>query len=138
MDTVPCVDDNRSASSIRVLVVEDFEPFRRSVCSILDKNLDLQIVGEASDGLEAISKAARLQPDLILLDVGLPSLNGIEAARRIRKLSPKSKIIFVTQESAYEVVQEAFNLGAWGYVVKTRVGGPISCHRIGASPQAVC
>lgn len=120
MDTVPCVDDNRSAS-IRVLVVEDFEPFRRSVCSMLDKNPDLQIVGEVSDGLEAISKAARLQPDLILLDVGLPSLNGIEAARRIRKLSPKSKIVFVSQESASEVVEEAFNLGAWGYVVKTRL-----------------
>ena len=92
---------------------------------MLDKISNLQIVGEASDGLEAISKAARLQPDLILLDVGLPNLNGIEAGRRIRKLSPKSKIIFVTQESAYEVVQEAFNLGAWGYVVKTRVGGDL-------------
>ena len=89
---------------------------------MLDKNPDLQIVGEVSDGLDAISKAARLQPDLILLDVGLPSLNGIEAARRIRKLSPKSKIIFVTQELAHDVVREAFNLGAWGYVVKTRVG----------------
>lgn len=125
MDTLACVDDNRSGSSVRVLVVEDFEPFRRSVCSMLDKNPDLQIVGEVSDGLKAISEAARLQPDLILLDIGLPSLNGIESARRIRKLSPKTKIIFVTQESACDVVQEAFNLGAWGYVVKTRLRGDL-------------
>jgi len=125
MDTIPCIDDNRGVSSFRVLVVEDFEPFRRSVYSMLDKRPDLQIVAEVSDGLEAVNKAARLQPDLILLDVGLPSLNGIEAARRIRKLSPKSKILFVTQESADEVVREALNLGAWGYVLKTRVGNDL-------------
>jgi DNA-binding NarL/FixJ family response regulator len=80
---------------------------------MLDRRPDLQIVGEVSDGLEAVQKAEELQPHLILLDVGLPSLNGIEAARQIRKLSPKSKILFVSQESAVEVVQEALNLGAW-------------------------
>jgi len=85
----------------------------------------LQIVGKVSDGLEAIRKAEELQPDLILLDVGLPSLNGIEAARQIRKLSPNSKILFVTQESADEIVQEALNLGAWGYIVKSRVGNDL-------------
>ena len=125
MATVPCIDDDRNASSVRVLVVEDYEPFRRSVCSMLDKRRDLQIAGEVSDGLEAVNQAAKLQQDLILLDVGLPSMNGIEAARRIRKLSPKSKILFVTQESSDEVVQEALNLGAWGYVVKTRAGNDL-------------
>src|SRR5690348_7567772 len=120
MSTVPCIDDDRSASSVRVLVVEDYEPFRRYVCSMLNKRHDLRIVGEVSDGLEAVNKAATFQPDLILLDIGLPSMNGIEAARRIRKLSPKSKILFVTQESSDDVVQEALNLGAWGYVVKIR------------------
>jgi DNA-binding NarL/FixJ family response regulator len=92
---------------------------------MLDRRPDLQIVGEVSDGLEAVQKAEELQPDLILLDVGLPSLNGIEAARQIRKLSPKSKILFVTQESADEIVQEALNLGAQGYVVKTMVGNDL-------------
>jgi len=81
--------------------------------------MDLQIVGEVSDGLEAVHKAQDLQPDLILLDVGLPSLNGIEAARQIHKLSPKSKILFVSQESSADVVQGAFSLGAAGYVLKT-------------------
>lgn len=79
---------------------------------------DLQVVCEVSDGLEAVQKAVELRPDLILLDIGLPGLNGIEAARQIRKLVPESKIIFLTQESSPDVVQEAFKLGAWGYVVK--------------------
>jgi DNA-binding NarL/FixJ family response regulator len=103
-------------------VVEDFEPFRRTVCSTLEQRPDLQIIGEASDGLEAVQKAEELQPDLILLDIGLPNLNGIEAAQRIRKLAPESKIIFVTQEPSADVVQEALRIGALGYVVKTHAG----------------
>jgi len=106
--------------TISILIVEDFEPFRRFIRSILGKNPKLQIIGEVSDGMEAVQKAAELKPDLILLDIGLQTLNGIEAARRIRKLSPESKIIFVTQESSADVVQEAFSLGARGYVVKGR------------------
>ena len=80
----------------------------------------MQIIGEVADGLEAVQKTEILEPDLVLLDIGLPTLNGIDAARQIRKLAPKSKIIFVSQESSYEVVQEALHLGAWGYVLKTR------------------
>ena len=71
-----------------------------------------------SDGQDAVRKAGELHPDLILLDVGLPSLNGIEAARQIRKLSHKSKILFVSQESDADVVQEALRIGALGYVLK--------------------
>lgn len=110
-------------AQIRVLVVEDFEPFRRYICSTLSKRSNLQIIGEAADGTEAIQKADDLRPDLILLDIGLPTLNGIAAAREIRKLSPDSKIIFVTQESSADVVQEALGTGALGYVVKTTVNG---------------
>ena len=106
-------------SSSRVLVVEDSEPFRKFVCSILGKRPELQIVGEVSDGLEAVQKAEELQPDLILLDIGLPTLGGIEAARRIRELSPQSRILFVSQDSSVHVVQGALAEGAKGYVVKT-------------------
>ena len=104
-------------SKVAVLVVEDFDPFRQFVCSTLGKRPELQIVGEASDGLEAVRKAEQLQPDLILLDIGLPSLNGIEAAQRIRKLSPRSEILFLSQESSVEVAEEAFNLVASAYIV---------------------
>ena len=104
-------------STTRILVVDDFEPFRRFICSTLQRKTELQIIGEASDGLEGVLKAEELQPDLIVLDIGLPTLTGIEAARRIRKLSPQSKILFVSQESSAEVVEEALRLGA-GYVVK--------------------
>jgi DNA-binding NarL/FixJ family response regulator len=119
------VDDERSASSVRVLVVDDFEPFLRFVRSMLGKRPALQIICEVSDGLEAVQKAEELQPDLILLDIGLPTINGIEAARRIRKLSPQSKILFVTQESSADVVQEALSLGAAGYVLKAQGGSEL-------------
>jgi DNA-binding NarL/FixJ family response regulator len=107
-------------SSIRLLVVEDFAPFRQFIRSTLGERADLQIICEVADGLEAVQKAEELKPDLILLDIGLPTLTGIEAARQIRKLVPESKIIFVSQESSADVVQEAFRLGACGYVVKAR------------------
>ena len=112
-------------SRIGILVVEDYEPFRRFVCSTLGKRPELHIVGEASDGLEAVQKAEELQPALILLDIGLPSLNGIEAARRIRKIAPKSEILFVSQESSVDVVQEALSLGAGGYLVKVDAGSEL-------------
>jgi CheY-like chemotaxis protein len=111
-----------ATSPVRVLVVDDYEPFRRFVVSMLRKQPDLPIICEASNGSEAVQKAEELQPELILLDIGLPKLNGIEAARRIRKLSPKSKILFVSQESSADLVQDAFSLGALGYVVKTHAG----------------
>ena len=110
------------ARSIRVLIVEDYEPFQRFIASTLQKQPELQVICKASDGLEAVQKAEELQPDLIVLDIGLPSLNGIEVARQIRKLSPKSKILFVSQESSADVVQEAFGTGAHGYVVKSDAG----------------
>jgi len=85
----------------------------------------LQVIGVASDGLEAVQKAEELQPDLILFDIGLPSLNGIEVARQIRKLSPKSKILSVSQESSVEMVQGALSTGAQGYVVKSDAGSEL-------------
>ena len=107
------------ARLVRVLVVEDFVPFRQFILSMLASMPDLRVIGEVSDGLDAVHKSAERQPDLVLLDIGLPRLNGIEAARRIRKLVfPEPKIIFLTQESSSEVVQEALGLGAQGYVVK--------------------
>jgi DNA-binding NarL/FixJ family response regulator len=111
-----------ATTSIRVLVVDDSESFRRVVCSILQNKLEFRTIVEATDGVEAIELAQTLQPDLILLDIGLPKLNGIEVARRIRGLAPQSKILVISQESSVDVVQAAFSLGASGYVVKMDVG----------------
>jgi DNA-binding NarL/FixJ family response regulator len=112
-------------SSLRILVVEDFAPFSQFIRSTLAERRDVQVIGEASDGLEAVHRAEELKPDLILLDIGLPTLNGIEAARQIRQLCPESKIIFVSQESDADIVQEALSFGALGYVVKTMAGGEL-------------
>jgi len=112
-------------SPVRILVVEDFEPFRILIRAILEKNPRLRIVAEVSDGLDAVQKAADLKPDLIFLDIGLPMLNGLDAARLIRKLAPESRILFISQELSPEVVHEALALGAFGYVVKTKLGSEL-------------
>ena len=104
-------------TSITVLVVDDYEPVRRFVCSMLEQRAEFQVIGQASDGLEAIHKAAELQPDLILLDIGLPKLNGIEVARRVRRLVPQVRILFMSQDSSSDVVQEALRSGGLGYVL---------------------
>jgi DNA-binding NarL/FixJ family response regulator len=113
------------ARSIRVLVVEDFEPFRRLVVSILQKQPELQVICEVSNGLESVQKAEELQPDLVLLDIGLPHLNGIEAARRIGAVSPKSKILFLSENRSSDIAEEALRAGAGGYVVKSDAAGEL-------------
>ena len=106
---------------ITVLLVDDFGAFRATISLLLKKKPGLQIVAEASDGIEAVEKSRQLQPDVILLDIGLPKMNGIAAAQQIREVAPKSKIIFVTQETSADVMKEAIGLGATGYVVKAKV-----------------
>ena len=107
-----------ATSRFTVFVVDDFAPFRRMISSILEEVEDVQIIGEASDGLEAIQRAGELRPDLILLDIGLPKLDGIEAARGIHRIFPSARMIFVSQETSAAVVREALNTGAQGYVTK--------------------
>ena len=109
----------------RILVVDDHESFRRYVSQTLQRQAKLHVVAEVQDGLEAVRQAEILRPDLVLLDIGLPRLNGLEAARRIGEVAPTAKIIFLTQESSSDVVQEAFRLGAWGYVVKVQAGNEL-------------
>ena len=108
--------------SIRILIVDDFDDWRRQLHSLLKAQPTWQIIAEASDGSEAVQKAEDLKPDLILLDIGLPKLNGIEAARQIRQRSPSSKIIFLSQNSDFEIVRAALDTGALGYVRKIDAG----------------
>jgi DNA-binding NarL/FixJ family response regulator len=107
-------------SAIRILVVDDYEDWRDRVRLMLRAQPNWQVIGEASDGLEAVLKAKELKPDVIVLDIGLPKLNGIEAARQIRKISPNSKIVILSQENSPEIVDEALSAGAQGYVYKAR------------------
>jgi DNA-binding NarL/FixJ family response regulator len=106
----------------RIMVVDDFKDWRLKVCSILEQSQELLVVGEASDGAEAVQKAQELQPDLIVLDIGLPKLNGIEAAPRMSELSPRSRILFLSQDNDADAIQAALSTGAWGYVHKLSAG----------------
>jgi DNA-binding NarL/FixJ family response regulator len=106
-------------SFVRILLVDDFPDWQRCVCEHLQQNRRFHIVGVASDGLQAVQKAEELQPDLILLDISLPKLNGIEAARRIRKVAPHSKILFLSLQLDPAVAQAALSSGGHGYVIKS-------------------
>jgi len=112
--------------SYRVLVVDDFEPWRRHVRSTLGESSRWRIVGEAVDGADAIEKAAALRPDLVLLDVGLPMVNGIEAARRILAHNPNIKILFVSEHQSWEIAEAALCTGARGYICKSDSGRELS------------
>ena len=106
---------------VSILICDDFEPWRRTAIAILAEDADLEIVGECSDGLEAVQKAAELQPDLILLDIMLPTMNGLEAGRRILAASPGIKILFLSTYRSPEMIREAVRIGA-GFIVKSDAG----------------
>jgi DNA-binding NarL/FixJ family response regulator len=105
-------------SSFRILIADNFEPWRRYVSSTLEKDQGLEIVGVASDGLEAVQKAIELKPDLVLLSVGLPKLNGVEAAKLISEAIPGVKLLFATQIIDPDIMTEALSNGAHGYIWK--------------------
>ena len=105
-------------SLIRVLVVDDYEPWHNFLSRALNQQ-ELQIIGHVSDGMEAVHKAQQLRPDLILLDIGLPTLNGIEAACQIRNVSPASKVLFVSENRSPDIVEATLSNGALGYLVKS-------------------
>jgi DNA-binding NarL/FixJ family response regulator len=108
-----------AANIIRVLVVDDYGDWRTVIRSMFARDSKLSIAGEAEDGLEAIEKIAGLQPDLIVLDIGLPKLNGLEVLSRARELSPDSKVLMVSEMRSAEIALEALRRGALGYVVKS-------------------
>jgi DNA-binding NarL/FixJ family response regulator len=105
---------------ITIVLADDFGMFRRFLRAKLLEN-GFQIVGEAEDGLKAVAKVAEFQPDLVLLDISMPRLNGIQAAAQIRSIAPKSKVLFVSQCTDPDVIQAALWDGAMGYIRKTAI-----------------
>ncbi len=112
----------KAAKPVTILLVDDVEAWRRSVCSMLAKHDRFHVVAEACSGLEAIQKFQKLQPDVILLDIGLPDVNGIEVGRRVGQVAPGAKVLFVSQNTDLDVVQAAMSNGAKGYVLKVDAG----------------
>jgi two-component system invasion response regulator UvrY len=103
----------------RVLVVDDHDIVRRGICCLLSAVSEFDIVCATSTGEEAVAKAKEHLPDIVLLDIGLPGISGLEAARRIRAVSPLSRILFMSQHDSQEMVQEAFRAGGNGYLLKS-------------------
>jgi len=114
-----------TGKAVCVLLVDDYEPWRRFVRSMLQNMTEVQVIGEVSDGLAAVQRAQELQPGLVLLDIGLPTLNGIEAARRIRDVSPSSKILFVSEDRSQDIAKEALRSRGSGYVVKSNAASEL-------------
>jgi DNA-binding NarL/FixJ family response regulator len=110
---------------VRILVVDSFEAWRNLVCSMLRGYAESRVVGKVADGLAAVQEASNLKPDLILLGIGLPKLNGIEAAKRIRRVAPGTKILFLTVNSEEDVAEAALSSGGQGYVLKTDAGNEL-------------
>ncbi len=113
--------EDQQLGPVRIVVVDDFEPWRRSIVSLVAKDPAFQVISEAADGAEGVRMCLELRPDLVILDVGLPKVNGLEAARQIREVSPDTKILFVSANHSSDVIREALRIGAAGYILKTHV-----------------
>jgi len=110
---------------MRILIVDDHEAVRKGVCAILSARLDIEICGEAVNGKEAIEKAKELRPELVILDITMPVLNGFDAAREILKILPDTLIIMLSTHLTNQLVAQAKSSGAKGYVTKTQAGGTL-------------
>ncbi len=120
----------------RILIVDDFPDWRARIRQILAAHPEWKIISEASDGQEAVQEASELQPDIVVLDITLPRLNGIEAAKMIRKKSPKSRIVFLTHDNDSDVMKAALGVGQTTYVPKAKAASRL-CQAVAASLREI-
>ena len=106
-------------AAFRILVADDHEVVRKGLVALLQAQADWQVCGEAGDGREAVEKATQLKPDVVILDIGMPSLNGLEATRQILKANPQARVLVLTLHDSDQVVREVLNAGARGFLLKS-------------------
>ena len=106
---------------MRLLIVDDHEVVRRGIRSLISSETTWEVCGEAVDGQDALEKAGDLKPDLIVMDISMPRLNGLEATRQLRRILPTCEVLVLSQHEMPEMVRQAFNAGARGYVVKSSI-----------------
>jgi DNA-binding NarL/FixJ family response regulator len=112
-------------NNARVLIVDDHEIFRRGLRALLEPSSEWQICGEAVDGWDAVEQCQSLKPDIVVLDVSMPRLNGLEAARLIKKEDPEPKIVIITQHDSPQIRSAALEAGARAFVTKSAVGNEL-------------
>ena len=105
--------------SFRILLADDHEVVRRGLCALLRAQPEWEVCGEASDGREAVDKAVQLKPEVVILDIGMPNLNGLEATRQILKANSHIKVLILTLHDSDQIVQEVLNAGARGFLLKS-------------------
>ncbi len=129
---------DRETSTMRILVVDDHEIVRKGICSLLANESALTLCGEAIDGRDAVEKAKALRPDLVLMDISMPQMNGLDATREIKRLLPETEVVIVSQHGTPEMMRQAYSAGARGYVVKSTVAKDLlaAIANINAEPPA--
>src|ERR1700727_2180981 len=108
--------------ALQLLLADDHEIVRQGIRSMLETQRDCKVVGEAADGRQAVSMTKELNPDVVILDIGMPSLNGLEATRQILKMRPQTKVLILTMHESDSVIREVLDAGARGYILKTDAG----------------
>jgi len=116
-----------SARMTRVLIADDHRFIRQALRSCLDKEQDMEVIGEATDGEQAVALSAELSPDVVIMDIEMPVLNGLEATRQIRKVSPGTIILVLTVHDDREYILHILEAGAAGYLTKKAMGKEIAC-----------